>query len=84
MRETRGGKKSATDILNDKQICGCLNQSLGSTYIFFSLIVDECDVCVCVGVTFGWGRHFSYAMLAFGVFVYKACEMEEVRLCGGR
>lgn len=24
------------------------------------------------------------AMLVFGVFVYKACEMEEVRLCGGR
>lgn len=26
----------------------------------------------------------GYAMLAFGVFVYEACETEEVRLCGGR
>lgn len=45
----REEKNSVTDILNDKQICGCLNQSLGSTYIFFSPIVDKCDKCVCRG-----------------------------------
>lgn len=40
-----------TDILNDKQICGCLNQSSGGiAYIFPPLIVKKCDKCVCVCV----------------------------------
>lgn len=39
---------------------------------------------VCDEVAFGWDHFLGYAMLAFGVFFYEACEMEEVRLCGGR
>lgn len=69
-----------TDILNDKKICGCLNKSMCSACIFSTSTWTS----ACVGVTFGEGRCWGYAMLAFGVFVYKACEMEEVRLCGGR
>lgn len=57
-------------------ICGCLNQSQGIT--FFPMCV-----CVCQG-SFWWKSRIGSCKKVFYVFVYKACEMEEVRLCGGR
>lgn len=47
---------------------------------FFSLIADKRALRLRLA-SFTW---LSYAILAFGMFVYEACEMDSVRLCGGR
>lgn len=71
-------EKKMTDILNESKACLFIWGRSGSN--FFSLITDKCALRQRLA-SFNW---FSYAFLAFGMFVYEAREMDSVRLCGGR
>lgn len=71
-------KKKNWHILNESKACLFIWGRSGSN--FFSPIMNKCALRQRLA-PFNW---FSYAFLAFGMFVYEACEMDSVRLCGGR
>lgn len=78
MLRRRRGERGAKIYWMKTKACLFIWGRSGSN--FFSLIADKCALRQHLD-SFKW---LSYAILAFGMFVYEACEMDSVRLCGGR